>query len=210
MTPNRDRKQYAPATLRNREPILAILQRVLPPTGTILEIASGTGEHAAFFAPRLSPRRWLPSDVDALNLASIEAWREESGAENLEAPIALDVREAVWGVEANPTLEICAIANINMIHISPWACTLGLMAGAERLLGADGILYLYGPFKRDGVHTAASNASFDAMLRSQNAAWGVRDLDEVVQVARACNLQLLEVVEMPANNLSAIFRKITS
>lgn len=203
---NRDRKQYAPATQRNREPILAVLQRVLPPTGTVLEIASGTGEHAIFFAPCLSPRRWLPSDADPLHRESIAAWREEYPVDNLYAPIALDARDRVWPVESDPQFNISAIANINMIHISPWSSCLGLLAGAERILPAGGILYLYGPYKQGGEHTAPSNASFDAMLRSQNPEWGVRDLDDVVAAAKERNLTLLETVSMPANNLSVVFQ----
>ncbi|MDY7014412.1 MAG: DUF938 domain-containing protein [Cyanobacteriota bacterium] len=203
---NRDRQKHAPATQRNRQAILEVLRRILPPQETILEIASGTGEHAIFFAPRLSPRRWLPSDADPQNRESIAAWREEFPAETLEKPIALDARDRVWPVET-AQLEIGAIVNINMIHISPWSASLGLLAGAKRILPPGGILYLYGPYKRGGRHTAPSNESFDAMLRSQNPEWGVRDLDEVVAAAKECQLVLQEIVEMPANNLSVIFQK---
>jgi hypothetical protein len=202
---NRDRQQHAPATQRNRQPILEVLQRVLPPQGTILEVASGTGEHAIFFAPHLSPRRWLPSDADPQHRASIAAWREEFPAENLDEPIALDARDRIWPVETETPLKISAIVNINMIHISPWSACLGLLAGAERILPPAGILYLYGPYKRNGQHTAPSNESFEAMLRSQNPEWGVRDLDEVVAAAKEHHLVLQETIEMPANNLSVIF-----
>jgi Protein of unknown function (DUF938) len=204
---NRDRKQYAPATQRNREPILEVLQRVLPTEGTILEVASGTGEHAVFFAPRLSPRRWLPSENDPLLRDSIAAWREEFPAANLNATIALNARDRVWAVEGQD-LNIQAIVNINMIHISPWSACLGLLAGSDRILPPGGILYLYGPYKRGGEHTAPSNESFDAMLRSQNPDWGVRDLDDVVAAAQEYNFTLQEIVQMPANNLSVVFQKI--
>ncbi|MDY6785921.1 MAG: DUF938 domain-containing protein [Cyanobacteriota bacterium] len=203
-----DRQQHAPATQRNRQPILEVLQRVLPAEGTVLEVASGTGEHAIFLAPRLSPRRWLPSDRDRQHRESIAAWREEFPAENLDEPIALDARDRIWPVETTETRSpLCAIVNINMIHISLWSACLGLLAGAERILPPGGILYLYGPYKRDGQHTAPSNESFDAMLRSQNPEWGVRDLEEVVAAAKEHHLILQEVVEMPANNFSVIFQK---
>jgi hypothetical protein len=201
-----DARQYAPATQRNREPILEVLLRVLPPSGNILEIASGTGEHAIFLAPRLSPRQWIPSDSNPLAIASINAWREYYPADNVHPPLEIDVRESVWSVEEK-NISVDAIANINMIHISPWSACLGLMAGANRLLPSDGILYLYGPFKRDGEHTAPSNLAFDESLRAQNPEWGVRNLEDVVGVANAQGLTLLEIVQMPANNLSVVFQR---
>jgi Protein of unknown function (DUF938) len=202
-----DTRQYAPATQRNREPILEVLLRVLPPSGNILEIASGTGEHAVFFAPRLAPRHWIPSDANPLALASIQAWRELSPTDNLHPPLAIDVQDSRWSIE-DKGIAVNAIANINMIHISPWSACLGLMAGANRLLPASGILYLYGPFKRGGEHTAPSNLAFDESLRAQNPAWGVRNLEDVVAVAEAQGLTLLEVVSMPANNLSVAFKRL--
>lgn len=198
-----DARQYAPATERNREPILAVLREVLPPKGTILEVSSGSGEHAVFFAPRLAPRKWLPSDPNPIARASIAAWRQYCPAENLYPPIALDVCDSSWAVEE----EISAIANINMIHIAPWAACLGLMAGARRILPLGGILYLYGPFKQGGKHTAPSNAAFDESLRVQNPQWGIRDLEEVVAVAQSESFSLVKTVAMPANNLSVIFQK---
>jgi len=225
-----DARQYAPATERNKVPILEVLQQVLPPTGTVLEISSGTGEHAIFFAPRLAPRKWLPSDPNPIARASIAAWRKHYPAENLYEAIALDVCKPIWAVEQHEakTQEepdslasnefqslsgidfkrdpIRAIVNINMIHIAPWSACLGLMAGAKRILPAGGILYLYGPFKQDGKHTAPSNAAFDQSLRSQNPQWGIRDLEQVVAVAQAQNLSLVKTVAMPANNLSVIFQ----
>ena len=215
MTQLPDVRQHAPATQRNREPILDLLLRVLPPTGTVLEVSSGTGEHAVFLAPRLYPRHWIPSDPNPIARASIAAWREYCPADNLYLPLALDARDPVWSVEKElPRLQnidlkrdpIRAIVNINMIHIAPWAACLGLMAGAGRILPPEGILYLYGPFKQGGKHTAPSNAMFDESLQEQNPEWGVRELDEVVAVARSQNLSLVETQPMPANNLSVIFR----
>ncbi|MFP4008576.1 MAG: DUF938 domain-containing protein, partial [Spirulinaceae cyanobacterium] len=154
-------RQFAPATERNRDPILAVLKRVLPPTGTVLEVASGTGQHAAYFAPRLQPLQWLPSDPNPMLRESIAAWREEAQAENLLAPIALDASTELWPVETEgklDSLEITAVVNINMIHISPWLAGLGLLAGANRILPPGGVLYLYGPYQRHNQHTAPSNA----------------------------------------------------
>jgi Protein of unknown function (DUF938) len=201
----RDDRQYAPATERNREAILEVLLQILPPTGTVLEISSGTGEHAVFFAPRLAPRNWQPSDPNPIARNSIAAWQTHHPADNLYPPIALDVRDPIWRVEQH-TESITAIVNINMIHIAPWTACLSLFDGARRILPAGGILYLYGPFKQNGKHTAASNAAFDQSLRSQNAEWGVRDLEEVVSVAQSQNLDLLKILPMPANNLSVIFQ----
>lgn len=203
-----DARQYAPATQRNREPILQVLLQVLPASGTILEVASGTGEHAVFFAPRLNPRQWLPSEPNPLLRASINAWREHFPADNLHPPLNLNVHESVWPVEKNiPTTPISAIVSINMIHIAPWAACLGLMAGADRILSPGDILYLYGPFKRGGKHTAPSNLTFDRSLRSQNPEWGVRDLDDVVAAAKERGLSLQTTIEMPANNLSVVFKR---
>lgn len=201
-----DDRQHAPATERNRVPILEILSQVLPPTGTVLEISSGTGEHAVFFAPRLAPRRWLPSDPDPIARSSIAAWRAHSFADNLQAPISLDVCDPVWRIEQDLQNPIRAIVNINLIHIAPWSACLGLMNGAKQILPPGGILYLYGPFKQNGKHTAPSNAVFDESLRSRNPEWGVRDLDHVVAVAQAQGLSLLTVYAMPANNLSLVFQ----
>lgn len=203
-------KQYAPATQRNREPILEVLRQVLPPSGTILEVASGTGEHAVFFAPRLQPRKWLPSDANPERLASIDAWVKELKIENLSASIEIDASSSIWTVEDSTLLNdspITAIVNINMIHISPWAACLGLMAGAGRILPPGGILYMYGPYKQSGKHTASSNEAFDESLRMQNSQWGVRDLDEVVAAASSQQLFLLKTVQMPANNLSVVFQR---
>jgi Protein of unknown function (DUF938) len=208
-----DLRRYAPAAERNRAPILKILQQVLPPTGTLLEISSGTGEHAAFMAPQLAPRYWLPSDPNPDARASIAAWQRFAPCDNMHPPIDLDASNSQWLVESkelpNCDLQqhpITAIVNINMIHIAPKSAYLGLFAGAQRILPIGGILYLYGPFKQGGVHTAPSNAAFDESLRSQNPAWGVRDLEEITTVAQSHNLELQKVYPMPANNLSVVFK----
>ncbi|GAB4229726.1 MAG: DUF938 domain-containing protein [Stanieria sp.] len=200
-----DNRQYAPATQRNREPILAVLSRILPLEGNILELASGTGEHAVFFAPRLAPRQWYPSDPDPILRDSIEAWRNYHPTDNLHSPFDIDVCESKWQIEEE--IEIQAMVNINMIHISPWQACLGLMSGAGRILPTGGILYLYGPYKQKGEHTAASNRSFDESLRRQNPEWGVRNLEDVIRIAQSEGLVLQEIVTMPANNLSVIFKK---
>ncbi|GAA6620067.1 DUF938 domain-containing protein [Scytonema sp. NUACC26] len=215
---NDDARKYAPATQRNREPILEVLLNVLPPNGTILEVASGTGEHAVFFAPHLKPRKWLPSEPNPQLRTSIAAWSANLLCENLYPPIDIDVCAPVWSVEkdASPKwshiddLErspITAIVNINMIHIAPWSACLGLMAGAGRILPPGGILYMYDPFKVDGKHTAPSNEAFDESLQSQNPEWGVRDLNDIVNAARTQNLTLVKTYQMPANNLSVIFQQ---
>lgn len=208
MTPQ-DARQYAPATERNREPILEILLKVLPQSGTVLEIASGTGEHAVYFASRLKDWTWLPTDVNPQARASIIAWTEHYKCTNVYPPLALDATEPVWLVENQglTTSPIVAIVNINMIHISPWSACLGLMAGAGRILPVGGILYLYGPFKQGGEHTAPSNAAFDEYLCAQNQHWGVRNLEDVVAAARAENLVLKQIYQMPANNLSVVFER---
>lgn len=208
-----DLRQNAPATERNREPILEVLKRVLPPTGTVLEVASGTGQHAVFFAPRLSPRRWLPSDPQPLLQQSIKAWQIHSPSDNLHPPLELNVEDNPWPVEGHDLpwelseFPITAIVAINLIHISPWSACEGLMAGSDRILKPGGILYLYGPYKIGGKHTAPSNASFDEYLRTSNPKWGVRNLDDVAKLAKEYHLELVETVPMPANNLSVVFRR---
>ncbi|MDJ0730149.1 MAG: DUF938 domain-containing protein [Crocosphaera sp.] len=199
-------KQYAPATQRNREPILEVLLRVVPPSGNILELASGTGEHCIFFAPAFSPRQWIPSDPNPIARDSIEAWRQESLIKNIQSPLNINAEKLSWGLEEQQ-LNITTIVNINMIHISAWTACLGLMEGAKRILPSGGILYLYGPYKQGGKHTAPSNESFDQSLRSQNPEWGVRNLEDVIKVAEDKGLMFQEKVEMPANNLSVIFQK---
>ncbi len=203
-----DRRRYAPATDRNREPILDILRQVLPPAGTVLEISSGTGEHAVFFAPNLAPRHWLPSDPNPEARASIAAWQQAKPYDFLYPPIDLDARQNPWSIESDlPVEPIVAIVNINMIHISPLSACRGLLAGANRILPKGGILYLYGPFIQEGVPTAPSNLAFDASLRSQHPEWGIRQLEEIIAIAQRENLVLKQIFPMPANNLSVIFEK---
>ena len=199
-------KRYAPATERNRNAILGVLQTYLPEYGTVLEVSSGTGQHAAFFAPRVAPRYWLPTDVEEASLASIVAWREESQAPNLLAPQHLNVLDARWSVEDEVLPEpLSAIVNINMVHIAPWRCCEGLFDGAKRLLNEQALVLMYGPFKREGEHTAPSNAAFDQQLRAQDARWGVRDLEAVIEVATARGFGCQAVIPMPANNLMVTF-----
>ena len=194
-------KQHAPATARNREPIRDVLARVLPAHGDVVEIASGTGEHAAFLATAFPGVTWQPTDVNDGARASIAAWCE--GLANVRAPLALD---ASAPVAAWPVTRADAIACINMIHISPWEATLGLFAGAAAILAAGGIVYLYGPYVVDG-ETAPSNRAFDASLRARDPRWGVRELREVERVAAAHGFALRETVAMPANNLSVVFAR---
>jgi SAM-dependent methyltransferase len=196
-----DPKLYHAHVARNREPILAVLKRFLPARALVLEVASGSGEHAAFFAKALPSVSWLPTDIDAKALASIAAFRAEAGVPNLLAPVRLDVTAPSW-----PVKRLDAIICNNMTHISPWAASEGLMAGAARTLRAGGMLFLYGPYKIDGRHTARSNQEFDAYLRSQNPEWAIRDLGEMRALAGRHGLTLIETVAMPANNLTVIFR----
>jgi len=201
-------RRHAPATLRNREPILAVLDRVLPPTGTVLEIASGTGEHTAYFAPRLAPRFWQPTDVDPGALRSISAWQGEEPAVTGLPPLLLDVLDPRWPRTIkllHPP--VTAIVAINLIHIAPWEACLGLLAGAGDMLPDEGILYLYGPFRRQDEPMAPSNAAFDADLRSRNPHWGIRDLDDVADAAQAAGLGWLGSIAMPANNRSVILAR---
>jgi len=194
-------KRHAPATERNREPILEVLRRVLPAQGTLLEIAAGTGEHAVFFASAFPGLRWVPSDPDAGARASIAAHAAEASLSNLKAVVALDASADEWPVEAAE-----AILCVNMIHISPLAATVGLFRGAARVLPSGGVLVTYGPYTIDGVHTAPSNEAFDASLRSRDPRWGVRDVAELEAVA-APHLALSERVAMPANNFTLVWTR---
>jgi hypothetical protein len=194
----------APSTARNREPILRVLQSRLPESGLVLEIAAGAGEHAVFCAAALPHLQWRPTDAAPEALASIAAWREHAGLANLLPPLRLD---ASAPPEAWPVEHADAVLSINMIHISPWPATEGLMAGAGRVLSPGGPLFLYGPFIEPDVPTAPSNLAFDESLKMRNPAWGVRHLDEVAAVAAAQGLTLAERIEMPANNLTLVFRK---
>lgn len=195
-----NRRQYAPATGRNREAILAVLTRALPARAGVLEVASGSGEHAAFFASARPHWGWTPSDPDAAARASITAWCE--GLANVAPPLDLDAGAAGWPV---PQRSFDAVVCINMIHISPWEVTIGLMAGAAAALKPNGVLYTYGPYRRDGAHTAPSNEAFELWLKERDPRYGVRDVADVEAAAAAHGLCLREVVEMPANNLSLVF-----
>jgi hypothetical protein len=197
-----DARRFAPATKRNREPLLAVLRRVLPASGTVLEVASGSGEHAVYFAAELPSLTWRPSDPDPAALASITAWTAHAGVANVRPPLVLDAAAEVW-----PTVDADALLCVNMVHIAPWEACLGLMRGAAQTLPRGGALVMYGPYRVGGAHTAPSNAAFDADLRARNARWGVRDLEAVVEAARAQGFAHVETVAMPANNLTVVYRR---
>lgn len=204
MSETPDPRRHAPATLRNREAIFAALRQELPAEGTVLEIASGSGEHAAWMAPQLPKLVWQPSDFDAEALPSIDAHAGDAGAANIRRAVQLDVTQHGWPVAAADAILCC-----NMIHIAPWSAAEGLFAGAARLLPVGAPLLLYGPFKRDGKHTAPSNETFDAaFLKARNPLWGVRCLDtEVTPLAAANGFKRSAIHDMPANNLTVVFRK---
>ena len=202
-----DARLYAAATQRNREPIVGVLRRVLPAAGTVLEIASGTGEHAVWFAAQLPGLVFQPSDPEPDNRASIAAWTAFTGVGNVRPPLAIDVTAPDWEEAPGVPQDVTAVLCINMIHISPWAATLGLARGAGALIAPGGVLYLYGAYKRGGSHTAPSNASFDASLRARDPAWGVRDLEALTAAAADAGFAPEPVIEMPANNLSVVFRR---
>lgn len=200
-----DRRQDAPAARRNCGPILAVLTGFLPETGTALEIASGTGQHVVAFAAANPNLTWLPSDPDPLARASIAAWTGCSGLGNVCPPTDIDVTEPEWHAALRQTFDL--IACINLLHIAPWSACEGLMAGAAKLLKPGGHLFVYGCFRRHGRHTAESNARFDRLLAWQDPRWGVRDLEAVVAEARSHGLRHVRTEEMPANNLSVVFRR---
>ena len=195
-------KQHAPAAERNREPIAAVLREVLPESGLVLEVASGTGQHAAWFAAAFPNLDWQPSDPDPESLESIAAWREDADLPNLRAPVRLDAEAWPWPVERAD-----AILCINMVHISPWSATVGLLRGAEALLPAGAPLILYGPYRRAAVPTAPSNEAFDRSLQSRNADWGLRDQEAVLATAAGFGLRYERLFEMPANNLTIVCRR---
>lgn len=195
-------KQHAPAAERNRDPILDVLRRELPESGVVLEIASGTGQHAVHFAQALPEIVWQPSDLDPVALASIEAYRADAALSNLRPPVELDARREEW-----PLDELDAIVCINMIHISPWASLEGLFAGAARRLPDGGPLVLYGPFRFDGRFTAPSNEAFDASLKARNPSWGIRDVRDLDALGEKVGLGRQNLVDMPANNHVLVFRR---
>ena len=202
MTDRADPRLSSPAVFRNRGPILDTLRDVLPAQGVILEVASGSGEHINYFAERLPALAWQPSDPSPAARASIAAWTAADGLTNVRPPLDLDASALPWPVSAAE-----AILAINMVHISPWAATQGLLREAARLLPPGGLLYLYGPFIQAGIALAPSNAAFDADLRDRNIAWGLRDLAAVEAAAVESGLQIETVLPMPANNLSVIVRR---
>lgn len=194
----------SPAVARNTAPILEVLRAHLPARARVLEIASGSGEHALAFARALPATTWTPSDPSPEALASIAAWRAEAGLPSLNAPFELDAAAP----ETWPKVDVQVVFCANMIHISPWAATEGLLAGAGRILpDPGGLLVLYGPYRESDVPLAPSNTTFDASLKSRDPAWGLRDLDEVVALAKTHRLHLTRRVEMPANNLMLLFRR---
>ncbi|WP_443477922.1 DUF938 domain-containing protein [Novosphingobium aerophilum] len=197
-----DARRHAPAVARNRDPILAVLRGALPSSGLVLEIASGTGEHAVYFARAMTGLDWQPTDPDAAARASIEGWRETERLPNLLAPLELDAAAQDW-----PVGSADAIVCINMVHISPWQSALGLMAGAGRLLTAGAPLVLYGPYRREGHAIEPGNAAFDEDLKRRNPEWGLRLLEDVADIAAVRGLDLEQVISMPADNLSLVFRK---
>ncbi len=198
-----DHRRSAPAALRNRDPILAVLREILPARGLVLEIASGTGEHVVHFARHLPQLTFQPSDPDEGARASVAAWIEGSGLDNIRAPIALDAASPPW-----PLPQADAIICINMIHISPWRATEGLLDGAALVLPSGAPLYLYGPYRRRDAPTAPSNEAFDASLRGRDPAWGLRLLEDVAARAAQAGFALERAVEMPASNLSVVFRRL--
>ncbi|GAB7526460.1 DUF938 domain-containing protein [Paraburkholderia sp. 2C] len=198
-----DLREHSPSAERNRDAILAVLRTVLPQRGTVLEIASGTGQHAIHFAAAFPELDWQPSDAEAGARASIEAWTALGGLTNIRPPLDLDVCRKPWGIDSAQAM-LC----LNMIHISPWAATEALIDGASHVLGERGaVLFLYGPYRRNGAHTSPSNEAFDQHLKSRNPAWGVRDMEAVVQLADAAGFACDEPIAMPANNFSLVFRK---
>ncbi len=205
MADSDSRKLDAPAARRNREAILAVLTEFLPQAGAALEIAGGTGQHVVAFAGARPDVAWQPNDPDPWARASIAAWTRSAGVGNVQPPADIDVTRADWHAALRQSFDL--ILCINLLHIVPWIACEGLMAGAARLLQPGGHLFLYGCFKRNRRHTAASNASFDRYLVSQDPEWGLRDLEAVVYRARAHGLTHARTVDMPANNLSVIFRR---
>ncbi len=196
-------KREAPAAARNRQPILEVLQPRLPEKGLVLEIASGTGEHVVHYAAARPDLTFQPSDPDADSRASVDDWVRTLGLTNVRPALEIDVTRSTWPVEQANAVLCC-----NMIHIAPWEAAVGLITGAARLLPPGGLLFTYGPYRRGGRHTAPSNEAFDADLRRRNPAWGVRDLETVIALARGAGLSAPEIVEMPANNLSLLFKRL--
>ncbi len=200
-----DQRMFSPSAARNVGSILTILQRVLPSNGSVLEIGCGTGEHAVSFGEAMPYLTWCPSDPDLDARASTASWISFTGLSNVCAPRDIDVCASLWGVEQDAPFE--AIISLNMIHIAPWSASLGLFAGAGRMLRTGALLILYGPFMRDGAHNAPSNVAFDVSLKARNPSWGVRDIADLERLGEEYDLILRETIEMPANNRTLVFAK---
>ena len=197
-----DGRIVSPSAERNKQPIADLLARLLPGQGDVLEISSGTGQHVLHFAQAMPHIRWQPTEQDAACLKSIASWLASASPPNVHAPIHLDVHDEIW-----PVRDVAAVVCLNMIHIAPPSATAALMRGASRVISSGGILFLYGPYRRNGQHTSASNEAFDAQLRARNPEWGVRNLEDVALLAASEDLDLKEIHEMPANNLAIVFGK---
>jgi SAM-dependent methyltransferase len=208
-----DDRRDAAAFHRNHVPIWAVLEKFLArKSGDVLEAGSGTGQHVVHFAQKTPGITWWPSDFSAANLKSISAWRTHAGLDNIRAPLAIDLSDPAWCsamTDGSGPPKLLAVFCANVIHIAPWQVAEGLFAGAARYLGDDGRLFLYGPFKRGGHHTAVSNAVFDTRLREENPEWGVRDLADVEALALRNGFVLRETIGMPANNLILVFSRGT-
>jgi cyclopropane fatty-acyl-phospholipid synthase-like methyltransferase len=198
-----DCRMFSPSAARNSAPILAVMKRILPQQGQVLEIGCGTGEHAVCFADAMPDITWQPSDPDIDSRASTASWIAFKGVKNVLSPLYIDVCSKNWGVESLMLFD--AIVSINMIHIAPWEATLGLFAGAGRLLRASGVLLLYGPFMHNGIHNAPSNAAFDESLKASDPSWGLRNIDDLERAAEVSGLRLSDTIEMPANNNILVF-----
>ncbi len=204
-----DDRIFAPATARNRDPILEQLKILLPEKAAVLEIASGTGEHGAYFSEHLPNIIWQPTNYDQQHLKSTAAWQRHTARTNYLPVLELDATSEVWPMETSQNaLNFNAIFNANMIHISPWQVTEGLFKGAARVLPASGMLILYGPYKVDGKHTSQSNVEFEEWLKAQDSSFGVRDIDDVTQEAKKNGLMHRKSISMPANNFIQLFEKI--
>jgi SAM-dependent methyltransferase len=206
-----DGRLDAPAFHRNHQAIWAVLQRFLAgKSGDVVEAGSGTGQHVVDFARHTPGIVWWPSDLNEQHLKSISAWRAHAGLANVRPPLRIDLSDPAWCPEMHDgrgPAKLLAVFCANVIHIAPWRVAEGLFAGAARYLRADGRLFLYGPFKRGGKHTAISNAVFDSSLREANPEWGVRDIDDLEKLAASVGLELAEIAEMPANNLTLVFAR---
>ncbi len=197
-----DGRWHSPAAEQNKGPILEVLERVVPRSGLILEIASGSGQHVLYFASQLPALTWQPSEPDEELRESISPKTTAANLRNVKAPLALDVLRSPWPIDRAD-----AVVCINLIHVAPWEATKALFEGAGRVLSNGGVLFLYGPYRRFGHHTAPSNAAFDRDLRRRNPDWGLRDLEDVTRLARDARFDLAELAPMPVNNFSVIFRK---